>query len=116
MRSEELKIDITNKLEKIKILPENELEEIIQNVKTILTTTQGEVFLDRNFGVASELLDEPMAAVQAKITAKICEAVNKFENRARVTDVFFGGKKIDGELEITARIEVVEKNLRQKLR
>lgn len=98
--------DITNKLDKIILLPTSELEEIAQNVRTILTTRKGEVFLDRNFGITPELLDKPIPAVRAILTAKIVEAVNTFEPRARVTDVFYGGKTADGELEITARIEV----------
>ena len=106
-------IEVNNStLEDIKILPTSEHEEIAQNVKTILTTTEGEVFLDRTFGVATELLDLPMPVVKNKLTAKICDAVNKFEPRAKVTDCFFGGDGEDGRFDITVRLKIIEKNLR----
>lgn len=108
-------LDITNtKLQEVNFFPETELEEIAQNVKTILTTLKGEVFLDRDFGVASEILDAPINSVRARLTAKIADAVNKFEPRAKVTDCFFGGQKENGEVEITVRIRIVEKFLRSQ--
>ena len=109
-------LDIANqKLTEVIFFPATELEEIAQNVKTILTTATGEVFLDRTFGVAQDLLDEPVPVVQAKLTAKICDAVNKFEPRAKVTDCFYSGDGADGKVLTTVRIEIVEKFLREKL-
>ena len=105
-------LDITNAIEDVIFFPASELEEIIQNVKTILTTTEGEVFLDRRFGIAGEFLDLPIPAIKTKLTARICDAVNKFEPRVKVTDVFYGGDNLDGKLSITVRVKVIEKNLR----
>lgn len=100
-------LEVTNeKLEEVKIFPEHELVEIAQNVKTILTTIQGEVFLDRTFGIAADLLDAPINVIQAKFTARIADAVMKFEPRARVTDCFFGGESENGEVKITVRLRV----------
>ena len=105
-------LDIKNtKLQEVNFAPATEIEEIAQNVKTILTTLKGEVFLDRTFGVASQLLDAPINSVRAKLTAKIADAVNNFEPRAKVTDCFFGGQNEDGELEVTVRIKIVESKL-----
>ena len=44
-------INITADLAKVNFLPATELEEIMQNVKTILTTAKGEARLDRDFGL-----------------------------------------------------------------
>lgn len=107
-------LDITNeKLTEIIINPADELVEIAQNVKTILTTVKGEVFLDRTFGVSGEVLDAPQNAVKAKLTAEIADSVNKFEPRAKVTDCFYK-PFADGKLFITVRIKIVEKMLRNK--
>ena len=106
-------IEVTNeKLTDVNFFPATELEEIAQNVKTIITTMKGEVFLDRSFGVVTEMLDAPVNVIQAKLTARIADAVNRFEPRAKVTDVFYSGNTQDGEVIVTVRIKVVEKYLR----
>ena len=61
--------------------------EIIQNIRTILTTPRGSVPLDRDFGVDAALVDDPQPAVQARLTAEIVDAVERYEPRARVTQV-----------------------------
>ena len=71
-------LDITNAIEDVIFFPASELEEIIQNVKTILTTTEGEVFLDRRFGIAGEFLDLPIPAIKTKLTARICVLAEEF--------------------------------------
>jgi len=108
-------LDITNeKLENVIINPADELVEIAQNVKTILTTVRGEVFLDRAFGVNGEIIDAPVNAVQARLTADIADSVNRFEPRAKVTDCFFNATS-DGKVIVTCRIKIVEKNLQKKI-
>ena len=109
-------IEVTNeKLDEIKIFPENELVEIAQNVKTILTTIKGEVFLDRTFGIAADLLDAPINVIQAQFTAKVADAVAKFEPRARVTDCLYSGDSLNGEVKVTVRLRIIEQNLKSPL-
>ena len=109
-------LDITNeKLEEINFAPVNELVEIAQNVKTILTTVKGEVFLDRSFGISGEIIDKPVNSVRAKLTAEIADAVNKFEPRAKVTDCFYKADE-NGKVTVTARIKVVESRLRNEFK
>ena len=96
----------------IKILPENEIEEIAQNVRMILSTMTGSVPLDRQFGVDSNLVDLPIGAAQARMTAEIATAVNRFEPRAKVKSVLYSGEPADGHLIISATIEIIEANLR----
>lgn len=98
--------DVSNeKLENVILLPADELVEIAQNVKTILTTVKGEVWLDRAFGLSGKVLDAPENAVRARLTAEIADAVAKFEPRAKVTDVFYKADD-SGKVLITARIKV----------
>ena len=45
--------------EKINFAPDSEVEEILQNIRTILSTRIGTVPLDRDFGTTWEHIDKP---------------------------------------------------------
>lgn len=94
------------------IKPASELEEIAQNVAMIISTLKGSCPLDRTFGIDPAKVDDPINVAQAKLSAEIAAAVREQEPRARIKKIFYGGETVDGELKITARVEVVEKNLR----
>ena len=101
-------LNLSSEAAAIKILPENEIEEIAQNVRMILSTAAGTVPLDREFGVDGNLIDLPVGAAQAKMTAEIATAVNRFEPRARVKSVKYSGEPADGSLVIHATVELIE--------
>ena len=103
--------DVKITLRDVNIMPSTELEEIVQNVQMIVSTMRGTVPLDRSFGVNNRWLDEPMNFVQARAVADITSAVNTQEPRARVQKVFFT-PALDGSVDITVRIEVIESKLR----
>lgn len=105
-------VDVLIEQDEIKIFPATELEEIIQNVRTIIGTLKGTCPLYREFGIDARALDMPILAAQAKITAEITSAVSRFEPRAQVSKVFYSGDAADGKLGIQVRLELVEKNLR----
>ncbi len=105
-------LDITIDPRDIKIMPATELEEIAQNVQMIITTLKTTVPMDRDFGINSARVDDPIATAQAKLSAEIATAIRTQEPRARLSKVFYSGSPHDGQLIITARIEIVEKNLR----
>lgn len=83
--------------------PENEVEEILQNIRTILSTVKGSVPLDRDFGIDGSYVDLPMPAAKAKLASEIMNAVKKYEPRATITSVDFTGDE-NGTLQ--PRIEV----------
>lgn len=99
-------IDVTAELKDIEFAPANELEEILQNVKTILTTTKYSVPLDRNFGINADLLDSPTNYAKAKLTAEIIETVQKFEPRVRVKKVLYD-INMDGQVIPKARVVII---------
>lgn len=105
-------LDVTADLRDIKIMPSNELEEIVQNVQCILATAQGAVPLDREFGTPLNMLDAPISATQARLTAQIVRAIRAQEPRAYVQKVTFAGSAADGQLKVAVRIEIDERNLR----
>lgn len=94
------------------IIPANEIEEVLQNVRMILATTKGSVPMDRAFGISANILDAPISATQARLTAEVAAAVRKFEPRARVESIRYAGDFSDGQLNMTVRIEIIERNLR----
>ncbi|MDL2280313.1 GPW/gp25 family protein [Selenomonadales bacterium OttesenSCG-928-I06] len=99
-------IDITATLEGVDFYPSNIYTEIIQNVKTILTTTKFSVPLDRDFGIDASLLDSPLPVAQARLTAEIFDAIQKYEPRAKVKKVFYAGDPIEGKLIPTVRVVI----------
>ena len=57
--------------------------EVMQNVRTILATIQGELFLDRHFGVPGEIVDEPQSTFHRHLST-IAAAVERNEPRCMV--------------------------------
>lgn len=88
-----------------KILPTNELQEIAQNIRMILTTPKFSVPLFREFGLSYSLLDSPMNAAQSKLTAEIAEQVKNFEPRAVITQLN-SCAYIDGNLSISVNFKL----------
>ena len=71
-------LDVTASLNEINLFPKNEKIEILQNIKTILTTIKGTVPLDRDFGIDSSVIDKPVTIVKPLIIKEIKEAIEKF--------------------------------------
>lgn len=93
----------------IDFMPATEAEEIIQNVKMILTTFKGSVPMDRAFGLSVDVLDLPIKAAQSRLTAEVVNAVAEFEPRAKVRGVAFNSDEVlDGILGAVVSIELIE--------
>lgn len=75
----------------IDFAPASETAEILQNLRTIITTTKYSVPLDRDFGFNAEMLDKPMNAAQAQLQSEIIMAIKKYEPRVTVTGISFTG-------------------------
>lgn len=101
-----MQLDITTEQQNINFAPKSTMEEVAQNVRMILTTLKKTVPMDREFGVDGELIDLPVAAAQARMTAEIVDAVHRYEPRARVVSVGYEGSEQEGELQAKVRIEI----------
>lgn len=86
--------------------PPSVVEEVLQNVATILATMRFSVPYDRGLGLNPEYLDDPMPVSQARATADIIEAIHRYEPRCRVESVTFKGDGVDGTLIPTVRIYI----------
>lgn len=87
--------------------PTTELEEVIQNVRTILTTRRGSVPLDRGFGINTSLIDLPVTVIKSRLTAEVIDAVEKFEPRVRVESVKFLGDSADGVIYPVVKVVMI---------
>lgn len=75
--------------DEINFAPGSETEEILQNVRTVLTTFKGTVPLDRDFGISVEYVDKPLPVARSLMQAAVIEAIEEYEPRAKVESVTF---------------------------
>lgn len=87
----------------VNFAPSSTVEEILQNVRTIISTVKYSVPLDRDFGIDYSFLDKPTAKAQALYSSEIIQAVKKYEPRASIVSISFSAD-IDGKL--TPKVEV----------
>jgi len=72
----------------IVIVPTNEIEEILQNIKTIITTYKGSVPLMRDFGIDANIVDDLInPSIKQKLKNNIVKQVEIYEPRAKVKEV-----------------------------
>lgn len=100
-----LKADDTVKVE---FAPATIVEEVLQNVRTIVTTIKYSVPLDRGFGIDGEVVDLPVHVAQAKLTNEIFRAIRRYEPRAEIKGIRFEAN-LDGRLVPTLEVEVKAK-------
>ena len=84
-----MQIDVSARLDGIDFAPKDILTEIIQNVRTIISTTQFSVPLDRRFGIDGTVIDLPLPVAMARISAEVVRAITEYEPRCRVVSVDF---------------------------
>lgn len=88
--------------------PASEVEEILQNIRTILATRIGSVPLDRDLGLTWEHIDKPLPVAKSLQMAAIIEAIQEHEPRARVERVEFEDNGTDAmEGVLTPRVIVL---------
>ena len=80
--------------------------EVVQNVRTILTTRKGTVPLDRDFGLAFTFLDSPVNATMEIIKQEVFQAIRKYEPRAKVKQISFKNDPMIGKIYPTVTVEV----------
>jgi len=88
------------------INPKSEIEEIIQNVKTILSTPKGSVPLMRDFGVNWEIIDILTPELEMKMKEEIFSQIERWEKRAKVKKVSLKASsegKVEAEITIVTR-------------
>ena len=103
-----MEIDVlASRNEELNFAPENLMEEVAQNVRTICTTEKYSVPMDRLFGVNATMLDRPTPKAMAQIQAELIQAIRKYEPRCKVRKISFEGD-INGKLTVKVRIAINE--------
>lgn len=82
---------------KINLAPETLEEEILQNIRMILSTPQFTVPLDREFGLSQRFIDKPIPIAKTIGVAEVLDAVEKYEPRVEVLEVTFIESPEDGQ-------------------
>lgn len=89
----------------INFAPATEAEEILQNVRTIISTPKFSVPLDREFGIDCSVLDRPMPVAQAQLASDIITAIKEYEPRASVSGITYEAT-IDGNLRPKVQVTI----------
>ena len=92
----------------INLQPANTIEEVIQNVRMILSTVIYTVPYDRSLAITGEYLDNPIQLNKALVQADIFNAIKNREPRAEVRNISFEGDALEGKLKPTVRILINE--------
>jgi phage baseplate assembly protein W len=84
---------------------------LAQEIRTVLATRRGSVPMDRDFGVAWDLVDQPMPSVRPMLIAEIARALEANVPRIKVKDIRFGQKArdtVDGLMRPTVTVTIRE--------
>ncbi len=102
-----MELEVSTLPEEINFAPDNVVEEVVQNVRTICSTSKYSVPMDRLFGVDAVMVDRPTPKAMAAMQSEIIQAIRKYEPRCKVKRVSFDGD-VDGRLKVKVRIEIRE--------
>ncbi len=91
--------------------PSDEVREILQNVRTILSTRKGSVPLDRDFGLTWTHIDKPMPVAKMLMRSEVIDAIEEYEPRTTVVSVDFDedtASAMDGILKPRVVVQIGE--------
>lgn len=91
----------------INFAPATVVEEVLQNVRIILTTIKYSVPLDRQFGIDGHIVDLPIHQAQAVFSAEIFNAIKRYEPRTEIQSISFAGDQ-NGRLRPRLEVSVNE--------
>jgi phage baseplate assembly protein W len=93
----------------INFAPTGVEEEVLQNVRTLITTLKYSVPLDRDLGIDAVFLDRPAPDAMARLRVQIAEEIRKYEPRANVKVIEFRNHETDapaGEFYPVLQVEI----------
>ncbi len=79
------------------------VEELMQNVATLIGTETGSVPLSRAMGTPQDIVDQPQTVAGARLQAAIFKAVRTYEPRAGIESVSLHAD-VDGKLSATVKV------------
>ena len=88
--------------------PATLIEEITQNVATILLTPKGSVPLDRAFGTSWMFVDRNTPAAESRIVSDVLDALEKYEPRIKIKEITFETNEMTGQIVPRLEVDLVE--------
>jgi hypothetical protein len=82
------------------------LNEVLQNVRIIVTTRIGTVMLDRKFGLDYNFLDAPQDKAQLMMVQQLCMGLTNFEPRVTFSRIQFGINPTTYAMDVTLAINI----------
>jgi phage baseplate assembly protein W len=96
---------------RINFAPSGVVEEVLQNVRTLITTIKYTVPLDRELGIDAAFIDRPAPDAMARLRVQIVEEIARYEPRAKIEIIEFRrheDEALAGTFYPVARIEIIE--------
>lgn len=87
----------------LNLAPATRVEEVLQNVRMIISTVKYSVPMDRAFGIDGVIVDRPINMAKAHLSNEIFRAVHRYEPRAVIESIAFDG---DESGKLTPRIKI----------
>lgn len=88
------------------------LDQLAQEIRTVLATRKGSVPLDRDFGLAWDYVDLPLTEAMPWMVAEIGMQLEKYVPRIKVRDIAFDSENpVEGILQPTVTVEIREEYL-----
>ncbi len=78
---------------------------VLQNIAVLLNTKRGTAPMYREFGLPMEFVDKPIDVAEAMAFVEISDALEEFEPRAKLDDVYFE-KSADGRMILTVEVSI----------
>lgn len=84
------------------------VDEVLQNVRFILSLVKDSCVMDREIGWLQDALDAPIGFAQSQIAFRIIEEIETRESRAKVEDVTFERDDLNGRLIPTVKVVILD--------
>lgn len=86
------------------------IEDIEQCLHVLLSTIEGSVFLDRELGISSELIDSPLTKL-GNLNQEIFNKIGMYEPRVKIKDIQITSDNSSGKAIIRLEVEIIDEYL-----
>ena len=92
----------------LSVKPESKYEEILQNIRVLLSTAKYDIPLAREMGLDAEYLHKPQPAAETLLYQTIADAIEEFEPRAELVSIDFEEDAASGVIIPVVEVEINE--------
>lgn len=95
-------------IKRVNFKPATVVDEVLQNVATILATVVYSVPYDRELGITADYLDQPIPISKARTVADVARALRRFEPRCKFEAMTWNGDAADGITKPIVKVSINE--------